>query len=164
MSFAHSLQGKCKEYMVAHWRLCSWFCTIAFASACVARQCHDHLDDRSTHALSLLQNHCSWQLGTHVGLPLYQEETILLFFTITAQELNFRQLERVAAMVADSIKYWSRFGRILLSLLTKFFISGSDMVLKCEMVNVKLNCHIEWSEIYNVINYILHSVQNKKLS
>ncbi|MEI8253235.1 MAG: hypothetical protein WCG25_05895 [bacterium] len=59
INFAHSLHGKCKQYIVAHCRFCSWFCTIAFASACVARQCHDHLLDRSTQAASLLQNHCS---------------------------------------------------------------------------------------------------------
>jgi len=105
INFAHSLHGKCKQYIVVHCILCSWFCTIAFASACVAKQCQTDFTDRSTHAASLLQNHCSWQLGTQGGFPLYHEAIILLSFTMTAQELNLIQLARVAAMIADNIKY-----------------------------------------------------------
>ena len=86
---------------------------MALASAWVARQWPDPFCARSTPALSLLQNHCSRQLVTPLGLPLYPEDTILLFFTITDQDLNFIQLARVAAMIAESMKYSSRFGRAL---------------------------------------------------
>jgi hypothetical protein len=61
---------------------------------------------------------------------------ILLFFAMTAQELNLIQLARVAAIIADNIKYWSRSGRIeacfIISLASvlgiKFLISGSVIV------------------------------------
>jgi hypothetical protein len=66
--------------------------------------------------LSLLQNHCPKQLGTPVGLPLYHDAMILLFFAMIAPDLNFIQLARVAAMIADNIKYSSRVGRICFSL------------------------------------------------
>lgn len=86
---------------------------MAFASACVARQCPDPFCHRSTPALSLLQNHCPKQLSIHLGLPLYPEDMILLFFTITVQDRILMQLARVAAMIAESMKYSSRLGRAL---------------------------------------------------
>ncbi len=111
MSFAHSLHGKWRQYIVAHSRFCWWFWIMALASACVARQCPEPFSCHSTPALSLLQNHCSRQLGTPRGSPLYPDAIILLFFTITAPDLNFMQLARVAAMIAESMKYSSRLGR-----------------------------------------------------
>jgi hypothetical protein len=99
---------------------------IAFASACVAKQFPDALEDQSTPALSLLQNPCAWQLGTPGGFPLYPDDTILLSFTITAQELNLIQLARVAAMIAESIKYSSREGRVA-CFMKKYYILKSPL-------------------------------------
>ena len=112
-SLVHPRHGSIVTYAVAPRRLtpCRAPCTMALASACVARpQCP-----------SIIRHPASTQCRTPVGEPLYPVVRMRLSRAMTTPTAARGHVALAATAVAIVEKYWSQVGRSVVKGVPRFF-------------------------------------------